>query len=83
MSNKQQCRFIENKSRQTNLITSSDWIHKISAMNVVCLDFSKAFDTLPRKTLREKWTSVGLKWMQPPGLEKKPTNQPTNMKDEK
>ena len=62
MSKKQQHRFIESKSCQTNPITFSDWIYKISEQNAVnvYLDFGKAFDTLPPKMWLEKWTNIGL-----------------------
>jgi len=56
--------FTKGKSCLTNLMTfydeMTDLVHKGRGMNIVYLDFSKAFDIVLRKILTEKLTKNGL-----------------------
>uniref|UniRef100_A0A8C5N1B7 Reverse transcriptase domain-containing protein n=1 Tax=Leptobrachium leishanense TaxID=445787 RepID=A0A8C5N1B7_9ANUR len=56
--------FTSGRSCQTNLIDFFDWVTKIidtgDAVDIVYLDFSKAFDTVPHRRLINKLQSLSL-----------------------
>ncbi|KAF7241624.1 Monoacylglycerol lipase ABHD2 [Varanus komodoensis] len=56
--------FCKNRSCQTNLVEFYDkvsrWLDGGDAVDVVCLDFSKAFDKVPHDILVEKLRSFGI-----------------------
>ena len=56
--------FIKGRSCLTNLISFYNWVTHLvdegKAVNVVYLDFSKAFDTVPHNILMEKLAAHGL-----------------------
>ncbi|KAF7250585.1 hypothetical protein EYD10_04010 [Varanus komodoensis] len=71
--NRSQHGFIKNKSYQTNLISFFDWItsqmDKGNAVGIICLDFSKAFNIVPRDILISKLAKTGqdgktIRWIQ-------------------
>jgi hypothetical protein len=57
--------FRANRSCLTNLLESSEWVTKLvdegSPVDIIYLDFSKAFDKVPHKRLVEKLKAHGIK----------------------
>lgn len=57
--------FVRNKSCTTNLLETLDYISSIieskSAVDMIYLDFAKAFDTVPHKRLLVKLEAYGIK----------------------
>ena len=64
MLNKSQHGFLRDKSCQTNLISFCDRVTSLvdagNAMDIVYLDFSKAFDKVPHDILVRKLVKTGL-----------------------
>ena len=61
---KAQCSFLKRLSTCTNLLESfSDWtlaLQNHSGVTVACIDFAKAFDTVPHKKLLLRLYSYGV-----------------------
>ena len=59
--------FMKGRSCLTTLISSYERVTRLvdegRAVDVVCLDFSKAFDTLPHSTLLEKTSCPWFGWV--------------------